>query len=61
MILGDFATEHLHQLTDAEIDQYENFINEKDWDIYAWIIGSILLPEKHNNKVVNMIMGKYAS
>ena len=56
MILGNFATKYIHKLTDAEIDLYENFINEKDWDIYAWIIGSIPLPKEHDNKVVRMIM-----
>ena len=56
MILGNFASKYLDKLTDEEIDLYENFINEKDWDIYAWITGSIKLPKKHNNKVVKMIM-----
>lgn len=56
MILGNFASQYLYKLTDAEIDLYENFINEKDWDIYAWVIGSIPLPKNHDNKVVKMII-----
>lgn len=56
MILGNFATKYLYKLKDVEIDMYENFINEKDWDIYAWVVGSIPLPKKHNNKVVRMII-----
>ena len=56
MILGNFASKHLYKLTDAEIDMYENFINEKDWDIYAWVVGSENLPKKHDNKVVRMII-----
>ena len=44
MILGNFATKYLHSFTDEEIDLYEAFINEKDWDIYAWIIGRIPIP-----------------
>lgn len=56
MILGNFAQRHLETFSDEEIDMYENFINEKDWDIYAWVIGSQELPEKHNNKVVRMLL-----
>lgn len=56
MILGNFANKYLTKLTDEEIDMYENFMNEKDWDIYAWIVGSIPLPKEHDNKVVKMII-----
>jgi antitoxin CptB len=56
MILGNFANKHLMKLSDTEIDLYENFINEKDWDIYAWVIGAQNLPEKHDNDVVKMIL-----
>jgi antitoxin CptB len=56
MILGNFANKYLNKLTDAEIDMYENFLAEKDWDIYAWIVGSIPLPEAHDNQVVKMII-----
>ena len=56
MILGNFAIAHLDKLSDDEIDLYENFINEKDWDIYAWVIGSQELPKEHDNKIVRMIL-----
>ncbi len=56
MILGNFATKYLEKLSDAEIDLYENFINEKDWDIYAWVVGSLELPPEHRNKIVEMII-----
>jgi len=55
-ILGNFAIKYLDKLTDEEIDLYENFINEKDWDIYAWIINPKELPKEHDNKVVRMIL-----
>ncbi len=56
MILGNFAQKYLETLSDAEIDLYENFINEKDWDIYAWVNGTGDLPKEHDNKVVRMIL-----
>ena len=59
MILGSFASNHLHKLEGAEIDMYENFMDEKDWDIYAWIIGTLPLPKEHDNKVVRMIIDEW--
>lgn len=56
MILGNFATKYIYKLSDAEINLYENFINEKDWDIYAWITGTQELPKEHDNEVVRMIL-----
>lgn len=56
MILGNFATKYLHTFSEEEIDLYEKFINEKDWDIYAWVVGSQELPPEQNNKVVQMIL-----
>lgn len=56
MILGNFATKYLYKLSDAEIDIYEQFINEKDWDIYAWVTGTQELPKEYNNEVVRKII-----
>ncbi len=56
MILGNFASQYLHTLSDDQIDVYENFINEKDWDIYAWVVGSASLPDEYDNKVIKMII-----
>lgn len=56
MILGNFAQKHLAEFSDDEIDMFENFLNEKDWDIYAWVVGTLELPKEHDNKVVNMII-----
>lgn len=52
MILGDFATAYLNTLSPEEIDIYEQFINEKDWDIYAWATGNQELPDEYKNTVV---------
>lgn len=56
MILGNFATKYIYKLSDAEINLYENFINEKDWDIYGWVTGSLELPKEHDNEVVRRIL-----
>lgn len=55
MILGEFAKVHLKDFTEEEIDLYEKFINESDYDIYAWLTNSKDLPEKYDNYLINMI------
>jgi antitoxin CptB len=54
-LLGKFSRKYLNDFTDQEIDQYEAFINEDDWDIYAWIVGQQPFPTEHDNKVTRLL------
>ncbi|MCE3232936.1 MAG: hypothetical protein K0R98_1193 [Rickettsiaceae bacterium] len=54
-LLGKFAAKHLNNFSDEEIDMYEAFINEDDWDIYAWMVGNLPFPQEHDNKVTRML------
>ncbi|GMM50366.1 succinate dehydrogenase assembly factor [Starmerella bacillaris] len=37
VILGKFAQEYLPTLSVEELEDYDKFMNENDWDIYYWI------------------------
>lgn len=37
VILGKFAKEYLPTLSREELDEYDLFMNENDWDIYYWV------------------------
>lgn len=37
VLLGRFAREYLPTLTAQELEDYDEFMNENDWDIYYWI------------------------
>jgi antitoxin CptB len=54
-ILGKFAQKYLSTFDENEIDLYEKFISEDDWDIYAWLTGSKEFPKEHENKVTRML------
>lgn len=54
-ILGCFSKTYLASFSDEELDMYEKFISEDDWDIYGWLIGQIPFPEEHDNKVTRML------
>lgn len=55
-MLGRFAKAKLESFSEAQLDLYENFISEDDWDIYAWLIGTEPMPEKFDNEVVKSIV-----
>ena len=54
-LLGKFARKYLMDFSDEEIDQYEAFINEDDWDIYAWMVGTKPFPKEHENRVTDLL------
>lgn len=56
ILLGEFAKIHLGNFTDTELDLYEKFINESDYNIFAWLTNSEELPEKYNNNIINMLI-----
>lgn len=37
VILGNYCDQYLDSLSDEEIDLYEAFLNEDDWDIFNWV------------------------
>jgi antitoxin CptB len=56
LILGKFAKQNLANLSDEELSLYEEFIEENDWDIYAWITKKSPLPEKYHHPLIDRIM-----
>lgn len=54
-ILGRFADQHLAQLTPEQLDLYENFLNQDDWDIYNWIIGKHPVPDAFDHDLFRLI------
>ncbi len=55
LLLGDFAVAHLANLSEQEVDLYEQFILENDWDIYAWLTGTSPLPPHYNVPFIKQI------
>ena len=36
LVLSTFATANLASMTEAQLDTYDRFLDENDWDIYYW-------------------------
>ena len=54
-LLGKFATAHLKSFSNEELETYEKFISEDDWDIYAWLTGELPFPLEHDNEVTTKL------
>lgn len=52
IILGNYAKAKLSNLDENQLNLYAEFIDENDWDIYAWMVGSMEIPEKYNNWLI---------
>lgn len=40
LLLGQFADARIGELSDAELDQLEHFMEAQDADIFSWFAGS---------------------
>lgn len=37
LLLSTFASAHLATMTSVQLEQYDRFLDENDWDIYYWV------------------------
>lgn len=56
-VVGSFARDHIHSLSDAELDDFEQVLDEEDKYIYQWLTGVEPIPDDlKNNSVLPKIM-----
>lgn len=55
MLLGDFAKSELEKFSEEELNLYQEFIAEDDWDIYAWLVGKLEIPEQYQDWLIERI------
>uniref|UniRef100_A0A4X1VNY3 Succinate dehydrogenase assembly factor 2, mitochondrial n=1 Tax=Sus scrofa TaxID=9823 RepID=A0A4X1VNY3_PIG len=57
ILLSLFAKEHLHQMTEKQLNLYDRLINEpsNDWDIYYWATEAKPAPEIFENEVLALL------
>jgi antitoxin CptB len=44
LVLGRFADEHIGTLSEAELDEYERWLDVPDQRIFAWVNGAQVVP-----------------
>jgi antitoxin CptB len=55
-LLGDFAINQIDKLTDKELNEFQDLLNQSDNDIYNWITGIDNVPESLQNGILNKII-----
>ncbi|XP_004646775.1 succinate dehydrogenase assembly factor 2, mitochondrial [Octodon degus] len=57
ILLSLFAKEHLHRMTEKQLNLYDRLINEpsNDWDIYYWATDTKPAPEILENEVLALL------
>ncbi|KJZ19766.1 succinate dehydrogenase assembly factor 2 [Loktanella sp. S4079] len=59
LILSAYADAHLDHMADAELALYDDLLAENDHDIYAWIGGQIVAPEKYTALIAEITAGAH--
>tara|TARA_R110002124_G_scaffold27046_2_gene96797 strand:+ start:6775 stop:7062 length:288 start_codon:yes stop_codon:yes gene_type:complete len=44
ILMMRFASAHLHELSDGELDSYDLVLDQNDQDLYQWVTGQIAAP-----------------
>ncbi|SCV04836.1 LAMI_0H19746g1_1 [Lachancea mirantina] len=59
LLLSRFAAQHLKSMTPEELEEYDQLLNELDWDIYYWATKNYSvtpLPKRwENSKILKML------
>jgi antitoxin CptB len=55
LIMGRFADACLHELTVAELDEYERLVEAPDPALYSWVSGEAAAPADYDGAVLRRL------
>jgi len=55
MILGGYAKAHIETMSEAEILMFEDLLNAKDHDIYAWVMQTLPVPANYDTPLLERL------
>ncbi|MHB2166286.1 FAD assembly factor SdhE [Alsobacter sp. R-9] len=55
LIMGQFADAHIADLSEAELDVYEQLIEVPDRDLFAWLTDAAPVPENYDTDVYRKV------
>jgi antitoxin CptB len=55
LILGGFVDRHVEDLDEAAIDALEALLNERDMEVYDWIVGRSPAPARHETPLLDRL------
>lgn len=64
ILLSGFASKYLRKFNDAELEEYDQLLNELDWDIYYWATKNYKitqLPKRWENSKILELLQDYSA
>lgn len=55
LLMGRFADSHIADLSEAELDQYEQLLELPDHDLYVWVTGEAEIPAEYDSAVLRRL------
>lgn len=55
LLLGAFTKKYIKNFSSEQLKMLDNILDEPDGDIFNWITKKVVAPEKHNNKVMDLL------
>lgn len=55
LILGGYVKQNIEQMSDEELTLFEDLLDAKDHDIYAWITGSLPVPDHYDTPLLEKL------
>lgn len=55
LLMGRFADCHIADLSEAELDQYEQLLELPDHDLYVWVTGEAEIPAEYDSAVLRRL------
>lgn len=56
LIIGEFAKDHLEQMSKTELSEFENILELSDGDIYDWYTQKKPIPAEVNSDMLQKLM-----
>lgn len=56
LLMGTFADQHMAQLDDEGVAEFERLLSVPDWEVYAWLIGQKPVPPNHQGPVLDQLI-----
>lgn len=54
LILSAFAGDHLEAMDEAGLTLYDDMLNENDHDLYQWVTGQVVVPERYSDLIARI-------
>ena len=55
IVIGMFARDHLADMSDSDVAEFEQLLDVPDQELYAWIVGRTAVPANYDGPVMTRL------